>query len=803
MKILDLRERLFDVLVGTVDDEIVDIALAALDGDQEFESALGGGTVERPDSGNEQDETPPAGAFLKSLSVEGFRGIGASTRVAFHPGPGLTIVAGRNGSGKSSLAEALEFALTSRTHRWHNAQFAEVWRNLHHGDPSGIRIELAQEGVGTSVISVSWPKDAEDTAQAKITYQPQGGKQQSGLSALGWAAPLEVYRPILSYEELGRMLGGTHSQLYDALAKVLGLEELTAALARVKTRLAPLSKPAREANARRQNLRRRAGRVADHRAQQAASLLARIRPDVAALRALVIGGAGQSPATEALQAILAVELPAADIVTALATGLRHASSELAALTDHASELEDRRRSLLREALRLHESAGDQTCPVCQQGTLDGHWRQRTNEVLVQSDLLSDQRQQAASRLAELRARAQQLLETRPEALDQNAVALRSSQAASTAWGAWSAAPHDDAGLAAHLEAGLPVLAAVVETWQREAGQHASALLDVWAPLATDLAAWVSEYEAALADEAQAKRLETVQQALLHAEKALKAERFEPIQEHAKQIWGRLRQESNVELHRIELTGQTTRRRVEIRAAVDGEDAGALAVMSQGELHALALALFLPRAAMAESPFRFIVLDDPVQAMDPAKVDGLVAVLTELAATHQVIVLSHDDRLAQAARRLPQPPRILEVTRAADSKVSINASLNPAKRYLDDAFALCQDEGVPEQTRRLILPAVLRQALEAASFQRVYATRLASGASLHDVEAEWGKAQKTYPRVALALGSRPIEQWRAHKPARARALGLCSSGVHQGLQGNLKEAVRDVEQTVRDLERGLP
>ena len=51
-------------------------------------------------------------------------------------------------------------------------------------------------------------------------------------------------------------------------------------------------------------------------------------------------------------------------------------------------------------------------------------------------------------------------------------------------------------------------------------------------------------------------------------------------------------------------------------------------MSQGELHALALALFLPRATAASSPFRFVVLDDPIQAMDPAKIDGFVQVLSE-------------------------------------------------------------------------------------------------------------------------------------------------------------------------------
>ena len=56
--------------------------------------------------------------------------------------------------------------------------------------------------------------------------------------------------------------------------------------------------------------------------------------------------------------------------------------------------------------------------------------------------------------------------------------------------------------------------------------------------------------------------------------------------------------------------------------VDGVPGAALGVMSQGELHSLALSLFLPRATLSESPFRFVVIDDPVQSMDPARVDGL-------------------------------------------------------------------------------------------------------------------------------------------------------------------------------------
>ncbi len=91
--------------------------------------------------------------------------------------------------------------------------------------------------------------------------------------------------------------------------------------------------------------------------------------------------------------------------------------------------------------------------------------------------------------------------------------------------------------------------------------------------------------------------------------------------------------------------------MDIGVAVDGVEGAALGVMSQGELHAIALSLFLPRATMEESPFRFIAIDDPVQSMDPARVDGLARVLEGGREDRQVIVFTHDDRLPEAVRRM--------------------------------------------------------------------------------------------------------------------------------------------------------
>ena len=68
------------------------------------------------------------GAYLKTIHARGFRDSGPAATLELESTPGLTIVAGRNGSGKSSFYEALEMALTGNTYRWNkNTKQAAVW----------------------------------------------------------------------------------------------------------------------------------------------------------------------------------------------------------------------------------------------------------------------------------------------------------------------------------------------------------------------------------------------------------------------------------------------------------------------------------------------------------------------------------------------------------------------------------------------------------------------------------------------------------------------------------------------------
>ena len=148
-------------------------------------------------------------------------------------------------------------------------------------------------------------------------------------------------------------------------------------------------------------------------------------------------------------------------------------------------------------------------------------------------------------------------------------------------------------------------------------------------------------------------------------------------------------------------------------------------MSQGELHSLALSLFIPRATLPESPFRFVVIDDPVQSMDPARVDGLARVLQTASKDRQVVVFTHDDRLPESVRRLDIDATVIEVTRREGSLVDTRPSKNPVSRYIEDAMALAQDDLPPEVARRVI-PGLCREALEAACMEAIRRRRIGRG-----------------------------------------------------------------------------
>ena len=208
------------------------------------------------------------------------------------PGPGLTVVAGRNGSGKSTLAEGLELALTGTNSRWKNkpAIWSQDWRNLHAGETSEIRVGLAEEGSGTTVIGVDWPPGDDVAVGESKAWVQRDGQKREDIAVLGWDTALEMYRPLLSYDELSGILEGSPSAFYDQLYKLLGLEQLSDAMTRLDAEVKQLRQPAAELRKARDALKPTLESHEDPRAATALAQVRKTKPNLDVVRPLITDG---------------------------------------------------------------------------------------------------------------------------------------------------------------------------------------------------------------------------------------------------------------------------------------------------------------------------------------------------------------------------------------------------------------------------------------------------------------------------------------------------------------------------------
>ncbi|CQD07860.1 hypothetical protein BN970_01513 [Mycolicibacterium conceptionense] len=239
----------------------------------------------------ETAQTGPAATFLSSISVSGFRGVGPSARLDLYPAPGLMVVSGRNGSGKSSFAEALELTLTGTSYRWYNKKeslWSEAWQNLHHPDPCEIEVGFTREAADPFSVGVRWDRDAK--LEHCTTWTKTGtGKRVDGTDTLGWSRALELHRPLLSYEELGRLFDGGPSALYDALAKLLGLDALADTEKILTARHKTIKSASDAADAERRRVQNALAGHPDERAGRAAKLLRKRVVPLDDVRALATG----------------------------------------------------------------------------------------------------------------------------------------------------------------------------------------------------------------------------------------------------------------------------------------------------------------------------------------------------------------------------------------------------------------------------------------------------------------------------------------------------------------------------------
>jgi chromosome segregation protein len=113
---------------------------------------------------------------IKRIELSGFRGV--KNKITVPLGPGFTIITGRNGSGKSSICDALEYALTHQLTRFSPADVEGGeriddyiwWRDG--SRPSGRRVEVVfQLDDGTGGRRIATPEKLTSTFDDRLFYE--------------------------------------------------------------------------------------------------------------------------------------------------------------------------------------------------------------------------------------------------------------------------------------------------------------------------------------------------------------------------------------------------------------------------------------------------------------------------------------------------------------------------------------------------------------------------------------------------------------------------------------------------------
>ena len=468
-----MDEALLDAVLARLDrvpleERAASLLLAACEGDAALTAELSGEQRERPEHDGDRAESEPAGAYLRSITVAGFRGVGPAAKLELEPGPGLTVIVGRNGSGKSSFADGLEVLLTGNLRRWQelSAAWRDSWRNLHARDPVRLSAELLLEDAGPAAAERSWEGDAAFTQSHAVAQV--SGEKQAGLDRLGWQQDLVTYRPFLSHSELEAFLSGP-SHLYDLLSSVLGLEDLTAAEQCLNAARKEREDGVKKVTADLPELLDRLDSVDDERARSCHEALGGRRRDLQHAQSVATGLPAAQPDGEIgrLRSLSQLTVPTEEQSSDAAKALRTAADTLAKVAGseagHALALA----KLLGSALDHYHAHGAGPCPVCwRTGALDDQWKDRTEQEIIRLKAQATQAEKAHADAAEAQKKARELFLPIPMVLTGAPVGTADPEPAREAWAAWVKHPDQDGPdglrrLADHVNQAWPTLSEAV------------------------------------------------------------------------------------------------------------------------------------------------------------------------------------------------------------------------------------------------------------------------------------------------------------------------------------------------------
>ena len=429
-----------NLIVGALQDRLDDV--------------INGVVVDRPVEATREDSAPEC-AYLESVAVTGFRGIGPTCKLGLQPGPGLTLIVGRNGSGKSSIAEALEFALTGDSLRWagKSMDWKNGWRNLHAEDDPTITVEFrVDREPEPRTVRVSWSSSKLESAKTAVTVP---GRGRQGLSSLGWNDAVRTFRPFLPYKELSTISEGRPIDRYNALAPMLGMEALQAPIENLRQARLSAKRQLTEAEEQVSGVTALLREFPDERATAAIDALSGAW-DLDRIEALVTGTDPTFAQREGVLAALEqLPLPDLDRIAGAARDLRDAAEREEALRGSDAERAGRLAGLLQAAVELHQHHGDADCPVCGQDRTDctASASRNSRERSTDCALKQPRSLRPAVKCAVPFALAREAIGMVPQVLDTAAnaeIGVDVSELEAT-WRVWIDAPDAPLDLAMHLE----------------------------------------------------------------------------------------------------------------------------------------------------------------------------------------------------------------------------------------------------------------------------------------------------------------------------------------------------------------
>lgn len=729
--------------------------------------SLLGSLIEEMDAG-----APPAAIrasgdwYLDSIEVSGHAGVGATpVRLGLVPAPSLTIVTASNGVGKTSIAHAVRRVLTDGT----APAAGVVADHVGPGASRCIRVGLVS---GARTITLT----ADDEAGSRWLE----GEGPPGRTPTWWTSAFQRHLPVLLYPEVAKAIEDPKS-LHDALESALDLTVLRS----VQERLEQIRKAGRDA----------ARTVADARA-----------------------AVPQPAYWPELRQMIDVELPTPATVERIRTLLREdpvehrsrpAIPELAPLDPvPALEALQAARSadgevvagsrVLHQALRalispdhpvLADCRDTDTCPVCQ--TTGAGWvaaaARRTDELGMLVSASEAARREAGEALARLRNAVPPAPAREPDHGLDGWVDFWTQWSGAQAAARRLSVDHSSDEDVLDLTTRVKVLHGLREDIVRRldvddrlaAQQRAEERLRVESWLVT-----VEKHRQALAEHAAADDLNRWVSAQI---KGTRDTLFQPIAGAATRLWQRLNPDGDLAVGDFRIEGGA-RYRAKIRAGVwagkvpvEKDEFG---VLSTGQRNALTLAMFLPRATSPGSPFRFLLLDDPVQAFDGARVRLLARELAELAGQFQVIVLTHDERLWIEARAIAPYARRIHLERVAEPSLVVEAkeATSTGRLMLSELAATlaAHGRGVPLQDAAVtaLTLACCRQALDAEVTVQVLALGSRAGRGIEELRKDLADNSTTRARLDLLdrclkdAGAQPVD-----RAAHAGTVDALNQGSH--------------------------